>query len=241
MSVCKCCCWCDRLSIPCTIVIESNVLFLFFFSRWGRSTIPFFFVTIKNEFFFSDAADRLFQLTAIRGEGFPLDHFLFFFPPFLQVRQIDYSNSRSSAVKVSLLTIGQQAVMDSYLCLMHLTTGIYMHIYIYIYTSLPVYICNMHQITGIYMICGCICMYNMYVYTYLHNMHTCTHTCEMNVCVCVCVCVCVYTHIHTYMHTYMHIYTYIYTYIYGGRDSGGGTLQRVCDGGLFQVHDLLHF
>ena len=41
----------------------------------------------------------------------------------LLVRQIDYSNSRSSAVKVSLLTIGQQAVMDSYLCLMHLTTG----------------------------------------------------------------------------------------------------------------------
>ena len=31
---------------------------------------------------------------------------------------------QSSAVKVSLLTIGQQAVMDSYLCLMHLTTGI---------------------------------------------------------------------------------------------------------------------
>ena len=42
----------------------------------------------------------------------------------LLVRQIDYSNSRSAAVKVSLLTIGQQAVMDSYLCLMHLTTGI---------------------------------------------------------------------------------------------------------------------
>jgi len=42
----------------------------------------------------------------------------------LLVRQMDYSNSRSSAVKVSLLTIGQQAVMDSYLCLMHLTTGI---------------------------------------------------------------------------------------------------------------------
>ena len=38
----------------------------------------------------------------------------------LLVRQIDYSNSRSSAVKVSLLTIGQQAVMDSYLCLMQL-------------------------------------------------------------------------------------------------------------------------
>ena len=42
----------------------------------------------------------------------------------LLVRQIDYSNARTSAVKVSLLTIGQQAVMDSYLCLMHLTTGI---------------------------------------------------------------------------------------------------------------------
>ena len=57
----------------------------------------------------------------------------FSFPPFLQVRQIDYSNSRSSAVKVSLLTIGQQAVMDSYLCLMHLTTGIYTYFYIYVH------------------------------------------------------------------------------------------------------------
>jgi hypothetical protein len=42
----------------------------------------------------------------------------------LLVRQIEYSNSRSSAVKVSMLTIGAQAIMDSYLCLMHLTTGI---------------------------------------------------------------------------------------------------------------------
>uniref|UniRef100_A0A7S0HZX6 RING-type E3 ubiquitin transferase n=1 Tax=Hanusia phi TaxID=3032 RepID=A0A7S0HZX6_9CRYP len=42
----------------------------------------------------------------------------------LLVRQIEYSNSRTSAIKVSLLTIGQQAIMDSYLCLMHLTTGI---------------------------------------------------------------------------------------------------------------------
>mmetsp|Transcript_71804 Transcript_71804/g.149994 ORF Transcript_71804/g.149994 Transcript_71804/m.149994 type:complete len:647 (+) Transcript_71804:352-2292(+) len=42
----------------------------------------------------------------------------------LLVRQIEYSTARSSAVKVSLLTIGQQAIMDSYLCLLHLTTGI---------------------------------------------------------------------------------------------------------------------
>eukprot|EP01112_Ceratiomyxa_fruticulosa_P013291 TRINITY_DN3734_c0_g3_i1.p1 TRINITY_DN3734_c0_g3~~TRINITY_DN3734_c0_g3_i1.p1 ORF type:complete len:545 (+),score=49.15 TRINITY_DN3734_c0_g3_i1:304-1938(+) len=39
-------------------------------------------------------------------------------------RQIEYSSSLAGASKVSLLTVGAQAIMDSYLCLIHLTAGI---------------------------------------------------------------------------------------------------------------------
>lgn len=50
------------------------------------------------------------------------------FISFLQVlcliRQMDHSNTQSGAAKVSLLMIGQQAIMDAYLCLLHLTAGI---------------------------------------------------------------------------------------------------------------------
>ncbi|KAH7429115.1 hypothetical protein KP509_09G031600 [Ceratopteris richardii] len=50
------------------------------------------------------------------------------FISFLQVlcliRQMDHSNTQSGAAKVSLLMIGQQAIMDAYLCLAHLTAGI---------------------------------------------------------------------------------------------------------------------
>eukprot|EP00898_Chlorokybus_atmophyticus_P007706 jgi/Chlat1/7937/Chrsp68S07388 len=40
------------------------------------------------------------------------------------IRQIEYSNTQAGAAKVSLLMIGQQAIMDAYLCLLHLTAGI---------------------------------------------------------------------------------------------------------------------
>jgi hypothetical protein len=36
----------------------------------------------------------------------------------------DLCNWNQGAVKVSLLTVGSQAMMDSYLCLIHLTAGI---------------------------------------------------------------------------------------------------------------------
>lgn len=40
------------------------------------------------------------------------------------LRQLQISNTQATAAKVSLLTIGQQAIVDSYLCLGHLTIGI---------------------------------------------------------------------------------------------------------------------
>jgi len=42
----------------------------------------------------------------------------------LTIRQMEASSTQSFASKVSMITIGQQAMMDSYLCLIHLTTGI---------------------------------------------------------------------------------------------------------------------
>lgn len=42
----------------------------------------------------------------------------------LLVRQMEASSTQALASKVSLLTIGQQAVLDGYLCLLHLTVGI---------------------------------------------------------------------------------------------------------------------
>nr|CCA18796.1 conserved hypothetical protein [Albugo laibachii Nc14] len=40
------------------------------------------------------------------------------------LRQLQASSTQATATKVSLLTIGQQAILDSYLCLAHLTVGI---------------------------------------------------------------------------------------------------------------------
>ncbi|TMW66976.1 hypothetical protein Poli38472_012092 [Pythium oligandrum] len=40
------------------------------------------------------------------------------------LRQLQITNTQATAAKVSLLTIGQQAIVDSYLCLGHLTVGI---------------------------------------------------------------------------------------------------------------------
>ncbi|OEL30330.1 hypothetical protein BAE44_0008654 [Dichanthelium oligosanthes] len=42
----------------------------------------------------------------------------------LLIRQMEHSNTQSGAAKVSILMIGQQAIMDAYLCLLHLTAGI---------------------------------------------------------------------------------------------------------------------
>ncbi|KAL4280277.1 hypothetical protein GQ457_03G006620 [Hibiscus cannabinus] len=50
--------------------------------------------------------------------------FVSFLQVLLLIRQMEHSNTQSGAVKVSILTIGQQAIMDAYLCLLHLTAGI---------------------------------------------------------------------------------------------------------------------
>jgi len=45
------------------------------------------------------------------------------------LRQLQISSTQATAAKVSLLTIGQQAIVDSYLCLGHLTIGIVAQVY----------------------------------------------------------------------------------------------------------------
>ncbi|KAI4319779.1 hypothetical protein MLD38_033339 [Melastoma candidum] len=50
--------------------------------------------------------------------------FVSFIQVILLIRQMEHSNTQSGASKVSVMMIGQQAIMDSYLCLLHLTAGI---------------------------------------------------------------------------------------------------------------------
>ncbi|XP_048439991.1 transmembrane E3 ubiquitin-protein ligase FLY2 isoform X1 [Pyrus x bretschneideri] len=54
--------------------------------------------------------------------------FVSFLQVLLLIRQMEHSNTHSctfqGAAKVSILMIGQQAIMDAYLCLLHLTAGI---------------------------------------------------------------------------------------------------------------------
>ncbi|XP_006853553.3 DSC E3 ubiquitin ligase complex subunit 1 isoform X1 [Amborella trichopoda] len=50
--------------------------------------------------------------------------FISFLQVLLLIRQMEHSSTQSGAAKVSLLMIGQQAIMDAYLCLLHLTAGI---------------------------------------------------------------------------------------------------------------------
>lgn len=50
--------------------------------------------------------------------------FISFLQVLLLIRQMEHSNTQSGAAKVSILAIGQQAIMDAYLCLLHLTAGI---------------------------------------------------------------------------------------------------------------------
>jgi len=58
------------------------------------------------------------QMEATNTQSVQLSLFIFkrFFGP--------QHNSQQAVAKVSLLTIGAQAVLDSYLCLIHLTAGI---------------------------------------------------------------------------------------------------------------------
>lgn len=50
--------------------------------------------------------------------------FVSFLQVLLLIRQMEHSNTQSGAAKISILMIGQQAIMDAYLCLLHLTAGI---------------------------------------------------------------------------------------------------------------------
>ncbi|KAG6476018.1 hypothetical protein ZIOFF_065253 [Zingiber officinale] len=50
--------------------------------------------------------------------------FMSFLQVLLLIRQMEHSNTQSGAAKVSILMIGQQAIMDAYLCLLNLTAGI---------------------------------------------------------------------------------------------------------------------
>jgi hypothetical protein len=42
----------------------------------------------------------------------------------LMMRQMDAAGTQALASKVSLVSLGQQAIMDAHLCLLHLTTGV---------------------------------------------------------------------------------------------------------------------
>lgn len=50
--------------------------------------------------------------------------FVSFLQVLLLIRQMEHSNTQSGAAKISIMMIGQQAIMDAYLCLLHLTAGI---------------------------------------------------------------------------------------------------------------------
>lgn len=40
------------------------------------------------------------------------------------IKQMEYTGTQAGASKMSLLTVGSQAVLDVYLCLIHLVAGI---------------------------------------------------------------------------------------------------------------------
>ena len=40
------------------------------------------------------------------------------------IRQMEATSTQALAASVSLLCIGHQAILDAYLCLLHLTTGV---------------------------------------------------------------------------------------------------------------------
>ncbi|KAL7086911.1 hypothetical protein ACP275_13G032200 [Erythranthe tilingii] len=50
--------------------------------------------------------------------------FISFLEVLMLIRQMEYSNTQSGTAKVSLLMVGHQAIIDTYICLLHLTAGI---------------------------------------------------------------------------------------------------------------------
>jgi hypothetical protein len=49
----------------------------------------------------------------------------------LLLKQLQHSNTQAAAAKLSIITVGQQAVLDSYTCLLHLTGGIVLQVLVH--------------------------------------------------------------------------------------------------------------
>ncbi|XP_004487270.1 transmembrane E3 ubiquitin-protein ligase FLY2-like [Cicer arietinum] len=69
--------------------------------------------SVKVEVYYNKAVNYTLMVT-----------FVSFLQVLLLIRQMEHSGTQSGAAKVSILMIGQQAIMDAYLCLLHLTAGI---------------------------------------------------------------------------------------------------------------------
>ncbi|KAG4960975.1 hypothetical protein JHK87_037608 [Glycine soja] len=69
--------------------------------------------SVKIEVYYNKAVNYTLMVT-----------FVSFLQVLLLIRQMEHSSTQSGAAKVSILMIGQQAIMDAYLCLLHLTAGI---------------------------------------------------------------------------------------------------------------------
>ncbi|KAK7272388.1 hypothetical protein RJT34_28939 [Clitoria ternatea] len=69
--------------------------------------------SVKIEVYYNKAVNYTLMVT-----------FVSFLQVLLLIRQMEHSSTQSGAAKVSILMVGQQAIMDAYLCLLHLTAGI---------------------------------------------------------------------------------------------------------------------
>ncbi|XP_027342107.1 transmembrane E3 ubiquitin-protein ligase FLY1-like isoform X1 [Abrus precatorius] len=69
--------------------------------------------SVKIEVYYNKAVNYTLMVT-----------FISFLQVLLLIRQMEHSSTQSGSTKVSILMIGQQAIMDAYLCLLHLTAGI---------------------------------------------------------------------------------------------------------------------
>ncbi|KAK4484469.1 hypothetical protein RD792_007052, partial [Penstemon davidsonii] len=76
--------------------------------------------SVNIEVYYSKAVNYTLMVTFV---SFTLN-LISFLQVLLLIRQMEHSNTQSGAAKVSLLMIGHQAIMDAYICLLHLTAGI---------------------------------------------------------------------------------------------------------------------
>ncbi|KAL3645457.1 Transmembrane E3 ubiquitin-protein ligase fly1 [Castilleja foliolosa] len=71
--------------------------------------------SVNTDIYYSKAINYTLMITFV---SFTMYCFL------MLIRQMEHSNTQSGTAKVSLLMIGHQAIMDAYICLLHLTAGI---------------------------------------------------------------------------------------------------------------------